>query len=202
MTVPGNITYALSMARWEPNAKERLVRAALDLFTEQGYDATTVAEIADRAGLTKTTFFRHFADKKEVLFAGQAVHTTLLAEAIAEAPVSATPLEAAAAALDALTATFTADRRDIAAKLRPLIAANPELQERAVYKNAKLTESMAAALQARGTPEPTAALAAALAIHAFHLAFGRWADPANPQSLTELTRHALDELKAAAATLT
>ena len=70
-TVPSHITYAVRMARWEPNARERLVRAALDLFTEQGYDATTVNEIADRAGLTKTTFFRHFPDKREVLFAGQ-----------------------------------------------------------------------------------------------------------------------------------
>ncbi|MBI0381962.1 helix-turn-helix transcriptional regulator, partial [Streptomyces albiflaviniger] len=81
------------MARWEPNAQERLVRAALELFTEQGYDATTVNEIADRAGLTKTTFFRHFRDKREVLFAGQDTHTRLLADAIAAAPGPATPLE-------------------------------------------------------------------------------------------------------------
>src|ERR1039458_8546224 len=85
MTVPSNITYAVLMARWEPNARERLVRAALDLFTEQGYDATTVNEIADRAGLTKTTFFRHFPDKREVLFAGQDVHARLLADAITAA---------------------------------------------------------------------------------------------------------------------
>src|ERR1039458_4239213 len=110
MTVPSNITYPVHMARWEPKARERLVRAALDLFTEQGYDATTVNEIADRAGLTKTTFFRHFPDKREVLFAGQDVHARLLADAITAAARPATPLEAGGAALDATTATLTEHR--------------------------------------------------------------------------------------------
>ena len=82
------------MARWEPDARQRLVAAALDLFTEQGYDDTTVAQIADRAGLTKSTFFRHFPDKREVLVAGQDTLSRLLAEGIAAAPESATPLEA------------------------------------------------------------------------------------------------------------
>ena len=82
------------VARWEPNARVRLVLAALELCTEQGYPATTVAQIADRAGLTKTTFFRHFPDKREVLFAGQDEHSRILAEAIAAAPAEATPIEA------------------------------------------------------------------------------------------------------------
>ena len=69
------------MARWEPNARERLERAALALFTERGFDATTVAEIADRAGLTKSTFFRHFADKREVLFGGQDLLVQLFSDA-------------------------------------------------------------------------------------------------------------------------
>src|ERR1019366_6147181 len=102
VTVPSHITYAVPMARWEPNARERLVRAALDLFTQQGYDATTVNENVDRAGLTKTTFFRHFPDKREVLFAGQDMHARLLADAITAAPSPATPLEAVGAALDAI----------------------------------------------------------------------------------------------------
>src|SRR6202012_418937 len=99
------------MARWEPNARERLVRAAVELFAEQGYDATTVSEIAERAGgLTKTTFFRHFPDKREVLFAaGEEAHSRLMADAIAAAPDPATPLQAVAAALDAVTAGFTDD---------------------------------------------------------------------------------------------
>jgi AcrR family transcriptional regulator len=189
------------MARWEPNARERLVRAALDLFTEQGYDATTVHEIADRAGLTKTTFFRQFSDKREVLFAGQDVHARLLADAITAAPSPATPLEAVGAALDAITATFTHDRREFAARLRPVIADNSELQERALSKRAGLAAAMTEALHKRGVSEPAASLAAELGIRAYYRAFDQWADPTNQQTFTELTRHALDELRAATATL-
>jgi AcrR family transcriptional regulator len=191
------------MARWEPNTRERLVRAALDLFTEQGYDATTVSEIAERAGgLTKMTFFRHFPDKREVLFAaGQEVHSRLLADAIAAAPGPATPLQAVAAGLDTLTATFTDDRRALAARLRAVIAANIELRERAVFKRAGLTEALREALEKRGVPELTASLAAELGIAAYYRAFEQWADPASQQTLTELTRQALHQLRAATATL-
>src|SRR6266536_5529080 len=119
------------MARWEPNTRERLVRAALELFTEQGYDATTVNQIAERAGgLTKMTFFRHFPDKREVLFAGQDTHSRLLADGIATAPDSATPLQAVTAALDAATVTFTPDQREFGPRLQAVIAGNPELRER------------------------------------------------------------------------
>ncbi|MFI2206655.1 TetR/AcrR family transcriptional regulator [Streptomyces sp. NPDC020192] len=189
------------MARWEPNARERLVRAALDLFTEQGYDATTVNEIADRAGLTKTTFFRHFPDKREVLFAGQDTHARLLADAITEAPSPATPLQAVGAALDAITATFTDDRREFSAKLRSVTAGNSELQERAAFKRSGLAKAMADALHKRGISEPTAGLAAELGIRAFYHAFDQWADPTNRQTLAELARHALGELRSATAAL-
>ncbi|MER6130248.1 helix-turn-helix domain-containing protein [Streptomyces sp. NPDC001795] len=189
------------MARWEPNARERLVRAALDLFTEQGYDATTVNEIADRAGLTKTTFFRHFPDKREVLFAGQEVHARLLADAITQAAGPATPLQAVGAALDALTATFTDERREFAARLRWVTAGNSELQERAAFKRGQLTTAITDALHKRGVSEPTAGLAAEIGIRAFYHAFDQWADPANQQTLTELARHTLDELRAATAAL-
>ena len=191
------------MARWEPNTRERLVRAAVDLFTEQGYDATTVSQIAERAGgLTKMTFFRHFPDKREVLFsAGQEVHGRLLADAIAAAPGPATPLEMVAAGLDAVTAAFTDDRRAFAARLRAVIAANGELRERAVYKRAGLAAAMAEALEKRGLPEPTASLAAELGVGAFYRAFDQWAEPACEQTLTALTHRALSQLRAAAATL-
>lgn len=191
------------MARWEPNARERLIRAALDLFTEQGYDATTVSEIAERAGgLTKTTFFRHFPDKREVLFAaGQEVHSRLMADAIAAAPDSATPLAAVAAAVDAVAATFTDDRREFSAQLAAAIAGNRELQERAMFKRAALAQAMAEALSKRGVPDPAAGLAAELGARAFYDAFARWTDPANTQALTDIARQALEELRTAIATL-
>ncbi|MER5434136.1 helix-turn-helix domain-containing protein [Streptomyces sp. NPDC002588] len=189
------------MGRWEPNARLRLVRAALDLFTEQGYDTTTVNEIAERAGLTKTTFFRHFPDKREVLFAGQATHSRLLAEAVAAAPGSATPLEAVTAALDAISATFTSDHREFAARLQEVVAGNSELQERAAHKRAGMAAAMREALIGRDVPEPTATLAAELGVLAFFRAFARWSDPADQRTITDLARRELDGLRAATGTL-
>ena len=189
------------MARWEPNARQRLVLAALDLFGEQGYDDTTVAQIAERAGLTKATFFRHFPDKREVLFAGQEAHSLLLAEGAAAAPDAATPLEAVGAALDALTASFTAEQREFAPRLLSVVAASTELLERATFKRAALAAALASALSKRGVPELTAGLAGELGAHAFYRAFERWVDPASERTLTELARQALGELRSAAAAL-
>ena len=189
------------MARWEPNARARLVLAAVDLFAEQGYDNTTVTQIAERAGLTKATFFRHFPDKREVLFAGQEVHSRLLADGITAAPDPATPFEAVAAALDALTASFTAEQREFGPRLLTVIAGNPELQERATFKRAALVAALTGALGKRGVPELTASLAAELGVLAFDRAFERWIDPASDQTLTELARQALDDVRAAAAAL-
>jgi AcrR family transcriptional regulator len=201
VTLPSHINYHVLVARWEPNTPERLVRAALDLFTEQGYDATTVSEIAERAGVTKMTFFRHFPDKREVLFAGQEIHSRILADAIAAAPGPATPVQAVGAALDALAATFTEERREFAARLLPVIAAHSELRERSAFKHIGLTQAMGEALEKRGVPELTASLAAELGLRAFDRAFSQWADPASQQTLTELTRQALAELRAATTTL-
>src|SRR5581483_9287188 len=89
------------MGRWEPDARGRLERAALDLYVQRGFDATTVAEIAERAGLTERTFFRHFADKREVLFAGSADLVALLDERVASAPKTKSPIAAVGAALEA-----------------------------------------------------------------------------------------------------
>jgi AcrR family transcriptional regulator len=177
------------------------VLAALDLFTEQGYDDTTVIEIAERAGLTKTTFFRHFRDKREVLFAGQDLHSQLLADGIAGAPNSATPLEAVAAGLDAVTASFVPAQRDFGPALRAVVAGNSELRERDAFKRAGLAAAMTEALRARGIPDPTAVLAAELGVLAFHQSFARWVEPTNQQNFPDLARQALHELRAAAATL-
>ena len=204
LTLPSHIIYAVRMARWEPNATGRLVRAALDLFTEQGYDATTVSEIAERAGgLTKMTFFRHFPDKREVLFAaGQEIHSRLLADAIAAAPGAATPL---AGRRRGPRRPHRHLHRTTAASSAPgccaVIAGNSELRERAVFKRVGLAAAMAEALEKRGVPELTAGLAAELGIRAFYRAFDQWADPAGQQTLTELTRRALEQLRAATAAL-
>src|SRR3954453_1508901 len=123
------------MGRWEPGARERLVMAAVDLFTEQGYDATTVAQIAERAGVTKSTFFRHFPDKRELLAAGQETLSRLLAEGIAEAPAARTPLEAVAAGLERVSSAMGPANRELAPRLKAAIAASTELQERNTLKS-------------------------------------------------------------------
>ncbi len=200
--LPSHITYHVPVGRWEPNTRERLVRAALDLFAEQGYDATTVSEIAERAGgLSKMTFFRHFPDKREALFAGQDMMGRLLADAIAAAPGTATPLQAVAAGLDAITALHPNDRRQFAVRLRAVITGNTELLERAAFKRFALTEAVTAALEKRGVPDLTAGLAAELGIRAYYRAWEQWADSSGEQTLTDFTRHSLDELRAASATL-
>ena len=189
----------LPMARWQPDAAQRLALAALELFAERGYEDTTVTDIAQRAGLTKSTFFRHFQDKREVLF-GDGTLTALVAGAIAAAPANATPLEAVAQALDAVgRQAFTPARREFSARRRAVIAANPELQEREALKGLALTASMTAALIQRGVPDLTARVAAELGALASKLAYERWSDPAAGGDFSELARRALGELLAASA---
>src|SRR5271168_1067477 len=117
------------MVRWQPDAELRLQEAALSLYAERGFDATNVAEIAERAGLTKRTFFRYFADKREVLFRGSGELREMFVAATADAPESATPIEAALAAALGPAATMFAERQDFARQRQAIIAANPELQE-------------------------------------------------------------------------
>ncbi|MCD2192438.1 TetR/AcrR family transcriptional regulator [Actinomycetospora endophytica] len=189
------------MARWEPNPRMRLVRAAIDLFAEQGYDDTSVAQIAARAGLSKATFFRHFRDKREVLFAGQDDHSTLLAEGVATAPAGATPLELVAAALDTVTASFVDEQRTFGARLRQVVASHDELVERDAFKRAGLAAALGAALRERGVADPQAGLAADLGVEAFHRGFGRWSDGEGTESFGALARAELDALHAAAVAL-
>lgn len=187
------------MARWQPNASERLALAALDLFAERGYENTTVIDIAQRAGLTKSTFFRHFQDKREVLFGG-GMMTGLVVEAIAAAPAGATPLEAVACVLDAVGRdAFTPARREFIARRRAVIAANPELQEREALKGLGLTASMTGALMRRGFPGLTSSVAAELGALAWKIAYESWSDPASGDDFGELARRALGEVRAASA---
>ncbi len=125
------------MTRWGPDARGRLMQSALDPYAKHGYDQTTVAEIALGAGLTERTFFRHFADKKEVLFAGSDDLRDLLVGAVAAAPASAPPIAAVAAGLLAASAAFNDDRRAFSMRRQSIIAANAELRERELIKLAR-----------------------------------------------------------------
>ena len=182
------------MTRWQPDARGRLQQAALSLYGERGYDRTTVAEIAEHAGLTKRTFFRYFADKREVLFAGSAEFTELIVSAVIAAPESAAPLDAVAAGLAAAADMFE-QMRDAARQRQHIIAANPELQERELTKLASLADAVAGGLRRRGVGDPAAALTAQAGVAVFRVAFQRWVDQAG-SPLPEVIREALEELRA------
>ena len=183
------------MARWEPDARGRLERAAMELYSEHGFEQTTVAEIAARAGLTERTFFRHFADKREVLFDGAGALQELLVNAVLDAPASLAPIEAVAAALQAAGSVFE-DRRERSLQRQRIIAANAELQERELIKLASLASAIAAALRRRGVGDPAAGLTAEAGIAVFKIAFERWVAESNQRDFGALVRESLDELKA------
>lgn len=183
------------MGRWQPDAQGRLEQAALDLYVERGFDQTTVADIAARAGLTERTFFRHFTDKREVLFRGNEL-ADALASAVDEAPASASPLDAVATAFES-TSDFFAERRPHARRRQTVIDANPSLQERELSKLASMSSSIGAALRRRGVSEPAASLVAESGIAVFKVAFERWLADAADRSLADHVREALVELRAA-----
>jgi AcrR family transcriptional regulator len=189
------------MTRWEPNARGRLQLAALELYRERGYDQTTVAEIAKRAGLTERTFFRYFADKREVLFYGSGTLQEWLLAGIDDAEPGLPPIDVIGAALKAAAGPFE-ERRDFARQRQAVITANPELQERELIKLATLAVALASALRGRGVPEPSASLAAEAGIAVFKVAFQRWvdgsADPGGP-ALAKLIQQSLAELKSVTA---
>src|SRR5580658_8257392 len=182
------------MGRWEPDAKSRLERAALELYGDGGFEQTTVAEIAKRAGLTERTFFRYFSDKREVLFAGADRLKSLLVDEVTEAPASATPIEAVASALD-VAALLLQENREFARRRQNAITTNAELQERELIKLASLASAMAEALRERGVQEPTASLTGEAGIAIFKVAFERWTDESNDVELAQLFRDSLRELR-------
>ena len=192
------ISYDPHMTRWEPGGRGRLELAALALYGERGFENTTVAEIAARAGLTERTFFRHFADKREVLFSGADALQELLVSNVAAAPDSIAPIDAVGAAVEAAGALLQ-ERRAYARQRAAVIAANAELRERELIKLASLASAIAEALRQRGVADPAASLSAEAGIAVFRIAFERWVDETNQRDLPELIRDSLDELKAVTA---
>lgn len=182
------------MPRSGAAARARLREAALELYREQGYDATTTAAIAARAGVTERTFFRHFADKREVLFDGEGELFEVMTAAIASAPAGSSPLAVVVGAYCAAVPLFVAGRL-VAQQRARIIATSPALQERAHAKVATLEEAVVAALCARGTPEPTARLAAAAGAAVFGRASSAW-DGAPGPALAGLLVEAAAELRA------
>jgi len=166
----------------------------MELYAEQGFEQTTVAEIAARAGLTERTFFRHYADKREVLFYGTEMMQHLLVEAVAAAPASATAMDAVGAAFQAAGAMLQENQER--ARLRDaIVSANAELRERELIKLAALASAVAGALRDRGIPEPAASLAAETGVAVFKVAFARWVSEACQPDLLAILRQSMAQLK-------
>ena len=176
------------MGRWEPGARERLQLAALDLFVEHGFEQTTVAEIAGRADLTERTFYRHFADKREVLFDGQDRLLTAFVGAVESAPEGASPRSLAEAAVAGSAGFFTDERRPWSRRRQQAIDSEPGLRERESLKLGALAAAVAQALRDRGVGDPVAELAADAAISVFRVSFVQWIAPGETRGISEIQR--------------
>jgi AcrR family transcriptional regulator len=184
------------MPRWEPDAVGRLQAAAFELFAEQGFERTTVAEITERAGLTRRSFFNHFADKREVLFGpGPELQRQIMARQIAAAPAAVAPLDAVVSGLQAVAEAMFEGRRDAVTRRQEIIDANPELAERELSKRAVLTGVIATALGQRGLDAGTALLVARAGVLVQQTAMQQWTQSSDDRPLREHLSGALASLR-------
>jgi len=187
------------MPRSGTEARRRLQQAALELFRERGYEATTTAEIAARAGVTERTFFRHFPDKREALFDGEDAFRTALSDAVLAAPEDLNPMGALLCAFRSVERMLE-DNRPFTEPRQAVIAQTPALQERVLTKTAGLMNALSGALRRRGVEAGVATLAAQVGMAAFGYAASAWfADPAAGLG-AHLTR-AFDELHGLSSTV-
>ncbi len=187
------------MTRWEPDARGRLEKAAMELFQERGYVETTVQDIAARAGLTERTFFRYFPDKREVLFSGSKELEQSIVDRIASAPPKTKPLDVVIEALEAAASELEARREMRFVRARhALVMKHAEIQERELIKLAALALAVTRALHARGVAEPAASLAAEAGMAVFKIGFDRWVSAKKPHGFGAHIRAAMDALHALA----
>lgn len=182
------------MPRWEPNARERLERAALELFAQHGFAETTVPQITARAGLTTRTFFRHFPDKRAVLFAIEDEAPEMVAGLLADAPAALSPMALIAYGLETRAVGLEGQREYLRTR-RAIIDADEGLRERELRKRSALSEAITAGFRTHGIDELTSTLAAEIAVTAFGIAITRWLDQDDDQTLAELVRDTLERLR-------
>jgi AcrR family transcriptional regulator len=170
-----------------------LENAAMALYLEAGFEQTTVADIAERASLTERTFFRHFSDKREVLFSGASALQELMVVTVRNAPAPIAPLNIIALALNA-AGSMIGEERDRSRLRQQVIDANDDLKERELIKLAALASAMAHELRDRGVDEPTASLAAEVGIAAFRIAFERWVRGTEEGDLVQMIGESVAQL--------
>lgn len=181
--------------RWEPGTPERLQKAAFELFATRGFEQTTAAEIAQSVGLTERTFFRHFSEKREVLFHGQQRLVAAFLDGVHDAPPDASPIEVVASALRSAASFFPDERRPYSRTRQSVIDQNPALQEREVHKLAGIATVVADALRARGVDDVAATLAAESGATVFGIAFTQWIRAGEERSLADIAADVLRELR-------
>lgn len=184
------------MARWQPDAQERLQHAAMTLFLERGYDEVTVAEIADRAGLTRRTYFNYFADKREVLFSGAATFEREIIDAVLAAPAAVSSVDVVMGALGTVGAALTAWGEPVRQRQRVVESAT-ELRERELIKMDALVTALADALHQRGVERLTATLVAQVGVAVYRTAFQQWAESSGPRDLAPIMDDAIQRIRAA-----
>src|ERR1700722_16704334 len=199
MSTTAIAVYNGEVSRWKPDARGRLAKAALELYSERGFANVTVAEIAERAGLTERTFFRHFADKREVLFSGGSALEERAVAALDGPPAPLGTIDAVGVAVEAAAGVLQGRRR-FAAQRQAVISANPELQERERIKLASLAAALAAGLRRRGVSDTAASLASEMGTAVFRIAFERWIKEGKERDFSQIVAESLDELKLVAQT--
>lgn len=181
------------MPRWEHGSEDRLKKAAIALFTTQGFENTSVIEIAERARVTPRTFFRYFSDKREVLFAGSEKLRMALAEKILEAPDVERPLRVVTGVLSEFN-WESMGSRDFQRQRQAVIAANPELLERDLIKHHHIAVGFSDALRQRGVDADTAQLAARVGIQMFFTAYEHWLEAGDKADLAVISERVMSLL--------
>jgi AcrR family transcriptional regulator len=187
--------YAGVMPRWESGSRERLAASALRLFASKGFEGTTVAEIAAEAGLTERTFFRHYADKPEVLFAGQDEFESVFLDGL-ETSTSNQPMDLVICALDHAVAFFPDEKRPWSRGRHAVVNENVALRERELHKMSALSDALTSALIGRGVDPTTAALAAEATVSVFRHSFVTWIADGETRSFGDIQRDVLTQLQA------
>jgi AcrR family transcriptional regulator len=184
------------MSRWQPDARERLERAAVELFTEQGFAATTVPQITERAGLTTRTFFRHFTDKREVLFGGDEI-PQLAAALIADAPPSVDPATLVLGGLTAFAAARFEGRRAEIRRWRAIVRSDEGLRERELRKRDAVHEAVRSGLVDRGVSPVDAAVLAGTSVTLLYTAVDAWVEASDERPLAEFILDGVRALRVA-----
>jgi AcrR family transcriptional regulator len=188
------------VGRWQPDARERLERAAIELFAQQGFAATTVPQITARAGLTTRTFFRHFADKREVLFGGDEI-PALAARLMAQAPLTLDPMTLIVGGLKTVAETRFEGRRKDLRERRDIIRSDEGLLERDLRKRAALGQAIRDGFIRRGVGTTTAALLAETSVILLQVSLEEWLDQDGDRALFDVILETVTSLQTAVASL-